>query len=67
MVLYCSYFRSVDRQSQDVCVQCMVEILKDLQTDGTSGEFLIYMLQVHTTRLISSKLSGKLVFYGFCY
>ena len=43
--------------SQDVCVQCMVDLLKDLQNDGTAGEFLIYMLQVQ-----EFYINGK-----FCY
>ena len=47
--------REESAQSQDVCVECMVDILKDLQNDGTAGEFLIYMLKVlHCTNLLSN-------------
>ena len=45
-------YREIKGQSQDVCIQCIVDLLKDLQNDGTAGEFLIYMLQVHAKYLL---------------
>ena len=53
--IFAFIFREVSAQSQDVCAQCMVDLLKDLQNDGTAGEFLIYMLKVlYSTSLLSN-------------
>ena len=59
LIVFYFIFRERSAQPQDVCVQCMVDLLKNLQNDGTAGEFLIYMLKVlylltYCTNLLSN-------------